>query len=955
MVFRRCNEALVAASARIHKGIADFFQWEGKLVARYPIVTIVLTILLAAGLGCYGFLFKFREEARPSALFAAEDAPSVVDKEFIEGQYGYLPMEEKLLVVSKAGDEVNLLADPHKSLGELLSIWEVVQDVSIGGHSNFDSLCERPKQGYPCKVYSILTLWDFNRTRLLNDPNPLVTINKKPLVDPYGKDYNLTYVLGGIQYDEDGRVVAANVFQNVFGFDMMLTDSEKTLFDALMKQGVFDSMKDDLDNIAYHLSRNMDPRPLALDRVLAEKMSNWGHRNDTDLETRMTHIFRVQDESVSGVTQDLKWLSLSVVLVGLFSHFVLFRNSWVFCKVHIVPLCFLSIGMAIAAAFGLALTLGVPFNVIITTVPFLMIGLGVDDTFIIMGQFRRTDRNLPPEERIAIAMSHAGASIFVTSMTDLGAFLLAISSAIPCLQQFGVYASLGVAFDFFFQVTTFLAFAALEARREHRHHVAASGMHTGIGGKNPSSETLSSVQSGTIKCLITVVHVDDMERSPSHEDSQSNGLESRKGSTVSPAECNFNFANTLRPQYWKLIGRGNFDPDVPVLSTKVFGHWIPSVTCTKWGCTMVALLEVLVLGAAMYGCVHVTEDLRYREWFTRGSEIQYGFELEAKHLHGEQVQMHIFTKDGSYFYNQEELLNCVEAVKTSGLIADVPEFHSWFEDYYIWSQKVHGNETTEKGFAKSSGVFLQWVVEFLHSDDGALYAMDVQFSEDRSKIVRTKLAQAYTRDIVSGQYAVNVMTGLRKIAHEEVPDLSPIVFNPMFPFYDGLRIIHYETVRNVATVGAVVFFLIMLTLANFWGACIVALMIALTDTMIFGYMWYAGLTFNMVTSITIVLAVGITVDYSVHIAHSFLTHSGTRKERAALALQNIGGEVFCAAFTSLLAVLGLAFTEHYVMQVFFQMFSAIIVFGAWHGIIILPMVLAFVGPPPYADAHALGK
>lgn len=80
-------------------------------------------------------------------------------------------------------------------------------------------------------------------------------------------------------------------------------------------------------------------------------------------------------------------------------------------------------------------------------------------------------------------------------------------------------------------------------------------------------------------------------------------------------------------------------------------------------------------------------------------------------------------------------------------------------------------------------------------------------------------------------------------------------------------------------------------------------------------MWYVDLTFNMVTSISVVLAVGIAVDYAVHITHNFLVQSGTKVERATLALQNIGGEVFCAAFTSLLAVVGLGFTKHYVMQV----------------------------------------
>lgn len=80
-------------------------------------------------------------------------------------------------------------------------------------------------------------------------------------------------------------------------------------------------------------------------------------------------------------------------------------------------------------------------------------------------------------------------------------------------------------------------------------------------------------------------------------------------------------------------------------------------------------------------------------------------------------------------------------------------------------------------------------------------------------------------------------------------------------------------------------------------------------------MWYADLTFNMVTSICIVLAVGIAVDYSVHIAHSFLCQEGSRKERAAAALYAIGADVFSGALTSWFAIIGIALTTTYVLQV----------------------------------------
>lgn len=45
-------------------------------------------------------------------------------------------------------------------------------------------------------------------------------------------------------------------------------------------------------------------------------------------------------------------------------------------------------------------------------------------------------------------------------------------------------------------------------------------------------------------------------------------------------------------------------------------------------------------------------------------------------------------------------------------------------------------------------------------------------------------------------------------------------------------------------------------------------------------MWFADVQFNTVTFIILVIAVGISVDYSGHIARCFMTAQGTRQVRA---------------------------------------------------------------------------
>ena len=62
-----------------------------------------------------------------------------------------------------------------------------------------------------------------------------------------------------------------------------------------------------------------------------------------------------------------------------------------------------------------------------TVLPFLILGLGVDDMFVIvqaLENLKPKEKSLPVEQRVALTMKYAGVSITVTSLTDIGAFLI---------------------------------------------------------------------------------------------------------------------------------------------------------------------------------------------------------------------------------------------------------------------------------------------------------------------------------------------------------------------------------------------------------------------------------------------------------------------------------------------------------------------------------------------------
>lgn len=88
-----------------------------------------------------------------------------------------------------------------------------------------------------------------------------------------------------------------------------------------------------------------------------------------------------------------------------------------------------SVGMAFAASIGVCSLLGIPYGPVHTSLPFLLMGLGVDDMFVMMACWRKLQldpvkraENIP--NRMGLMLKASGASITVTSFTDILAFAI---------------------------------------------------------------------------------------------------------------------------------------------------------------------------------------------------------------------------------------------------------------------------------------------------------------------------------------------------------------------------------------------------------------------------------------------------------------------------------------------------------------------------------------------------
>jgi hypothetical protein len=107
-----------------------------------------------------------------------------------------------------------------------------------------------------------------------------------------------------------------------------------------------------------------------------------------------------------------------------------------------------------------------------------------------------------------------------------------------------------------------------------------------------------------------------------------------------------------------------------------------------------------------------------------------------------------------------------------------------------------------------------------------------------------------------------------------------------------------------------------------------------------------GVDINAVSVVNLVTAVGLAVEFNVHIASYFTSASGTRIVRAQKALGEMGSAVVTGiTLTKFVGVLVLGWAPSQIFQLYyFRMYMAIIVAGAFHGLLVLPVLLSFFGP-----------
>lgn len=285
--------------------------------------------------------------------------------------------------------------------------------------------------------------------------SPLEMFNYNPNLKDVSKTINHIYTNSSI-LASNGRAANMN-YPDFFGY-LQINRSNGNVEAKSIRTKYFLKFPDDKD--LYNAEMAWEGRFLKVMKTLKSAF------HDKGVDLFYSAGRSINDSILESSESDIKLVSVSIILMIIFCTFTLakFRDQ---VSGHFL-LGMGGIGtliLGIGSAFGFVILMGNPYIGFAGVLPFLVLGVGIDNIFIITDCFDRQDPKLPVPERIATSLSRVGASITMTTVTDLVAFGVSTITDFPAIKYFCLYVALSITFCYTLVVTLFTALLAVDANR----------------------------------------------------------------------------------------------------------------------------------------------------------------------------------------------------------------------------------------------------------------------------------------------------------------------------------------------------------------------------------------------------------------------------------------------------------------------------------------------------------
>ena len=420
-----------------------FFRF-GKFIGDHPgyflIVPLLLTALCASGFQ------RIQHVADPEFLFSPDSGEAKTERAILEQHFPTNFSQFDPTRASRAGRFARLLitaADGESLLRtkvwrEIVFLDQIVHNISINWEDEeftYHQLCARNKDEV-CWGNEILEIGSYMDLIERQELNLTIPIWFSP--DTFKAYTSFPIVFGGIELSEINSIEKVSAVSLAYFLD---SEEEWKKERGLLWEDAF---------------------------LKTVKIQNLPNLN----VTRFSSI-TLEQELEENTNSVIPYFGLNIGIMVTFCIFTCMMTDWVKSKPFLGLFGVLSAILGSISAFGLVMYLGMDFIGINLAAPFLMLGIGIDDTFVMLAAWRRTSIHDPVSVRLGQTYREAAVSITITSVTDMLSFWIGVITPFPCVQIFCVYTGACVVGTYLWHLTFFGGCMALAgyAEKQNRHAV----------------------------------------------------------------------------------------------------------------------------------------------------------------------------------------------------------------------------------------------------------------------------------------------------------------------------------------------------------------------------------------------------------------------------------------------------------------------------------------------------